>query len=72
MPRPAIEYITVTCFCKGKNPGCVKCDGTGELHLPACKRCSGKGTVAGMKCLDCRGDGWRPLDLAGWDDRVVL
>lgn len=60
--------VRVACFCEGRNPGCVKCAGTGEVVKPACRRCGGKGKQAGAKCLDCRGQGWRSLDLDAFVD----
>lgn len=62
------DTVQVECFCRGQNPGCVKCGGMGTVSMPACRRCRGKGTQGGAKCLDCRGEGWRPLDVPGWDD----
>lgn len=59
--KPSIQ---VRCSCRGQNPGCMTCDGTGEITRRSCMRCGGTGKEPGnIRCLDCRGDGWRDVEL---------
>lgn len=52
---------TVKCVCRGDNPSCVNCAGSGEVQRVGCRRCQGTGRTGG-ECPDCRGEGWRELD----------
>ena len=58
--------VEVPCFCEGKNPGCVKCFGSGVVKKVACERCNGSGFEAGVKqagkCYNCRGLKYREID----------
>lgn len=49
------------CPCKGINPGCVICTGSGLMTKRSCQRCGGTGRTGGV-CVDCRGLGWREID----------
>ena len=47
------------CSCKGKNPLCTLCDGSGTYEVLGCRRCSGSGKEPGTdkRCMSCRGSG---------------
>ena len=55
MDAPVSETVEVPCICRGENPACVLCEGTGQQTKVACPRCQGKGQNGGRPCLDCRG-----------------
>lgn len=47
------------CSCRGKNPICTLCDGSGTYEVKGCTRCSAGGKEPGTdkRCLNCRGTG---------------
>lgn len=53
--------VKAKCVCRGRNSGCVICNGLGSVVMPACRRCNGTGRT-GAVCVDCQGRGWRELD----------
>jgi hypothetical protein len=57
------DSVEIRCSCRGKNPVCQRCDGTGAFRRPACKMCGGTGYEGRAKCIDCRGQGWREVEF---------
>lgn len=46
------------CSCRGNNPVCQLCDGSGTYEVPGCRSCDGRGKdVVGARCMNCRGSG---------------
>jgi hypothetical protein len=65
--------VEVPCVCRGGNPTCQQCGGTGNARKVACKTCGGTTKHGGQRCPDCRGVGWREIDqtsfVSGETDR---